>query len=232
MTDNRRLAVLAALAVAMLPAAAAQAQYYGAPGAHQPPPLYPYAAQNPGVVQRGQPYAIQVAPGTYVIQRPVAATQPYPYVSNSEIRRPARARRAPVSQPRRQRQTVEPAPRPQRAERKPAKPAAAKTARGKGEVINTTRVVRGKPIINETTRYVDLPPRVIERYNIVEADQDATPSQPAPEPEVVEAPKRGKGRDDGKKRVIRADAEVTVLGPDRMTIQLFRRGEGPRARAN
>ncbi len=229
MIDNRKLAVVAALAV-MLPAAAAQAQYYGPAPAHQPPPLYPYAAQNPGIVQRGQPYAIQVGPGTYVIQRPAAAPRSYPYVSSSEIRRPARARNAPVSQPRRQK--VEPAPRPQRAERKPVKPVAAKTARGKGEVVNTTRVVRGKPIINETTRYVDLPPRVIERYNIVEDGPAASPPESSPEPDIAEAPKRGKSRDDGKKRVIRADAEVTILGPDRMSIQLYRRGEAPRGRVN
>ena len=29
----------------------------------------------------------------------------------------------------------------------------------------------------------------------------------------------------GEKRVIHADAEITILGPDRMSIRLFRKGE-------
>jgi len=40
--------------------------------------------------------------------------------------------------------------------------------------------------------------------------------------------KRRVGRDDNKKRVIKADAEITILGPDRMSIRLFRKGQGPR----
>ena len=39
------------------------------------------------------------------------------------------------------------------------------------------------------------------------------------------------GRDDGKKRVIQADAEVTVLGPDSMNIRLLRKGHGSKANA-
>jgi len=46
---------------------AAQAQYYGNAS---PPPLYPYDAQGT------QPYAIQVAPNTYVIQRPAEQRGP------------------------------------------------------------------------------------------------------------------------------------------------------------
>ena len=33
-------------------------------------------------------------------------------------------------------------------------------------------------------------------------------------------------REAGKQRVIRAEAEVTILGPDRMNIRLFRKGRG------
>ena len=36
---------------------------------------------------------------------------------------------------------------------------------------------------------------------------------------------------DSKKRVIKADAEITILGPDRMSIRLFRKGQGPKAGA-
>ena len=35
--------------------------------------------------------------------------------------------------------------------------------------------------------------------------------------------------ENGKPRVIRADAEVTILGPDRMSIRLFRKGQGSNA---
>jgi len=260
MVDNslRNTILIAAAAAVLLPAAAAQAQYYGAPAA-APPPLYPYAARNPGVIQPGQAYAVQVAPGTYVIRRPAAATRDYPYVSGSDVRRPARPRheRAPRNErvQRAQPQRAEPAARraaPVRttstrnaasknastknasAKDVSAKDVPSKNTRVKGEVINTTRVVREKPQVIETTRHVDLPPRVIERYNIVEADDTATSSVPPPaaEPDPIDPPQGGKGRADGKKRVIRAEAEVTILGPDRMTIQLFRRGEGPRARAN
>ena len=34
------------------------------------------------------------------------------------------------------------------------------------------------------------------------------------------------------KRTIKAEAEVTILGPDRMMIRLYRRGDAPAARAN
>lgn len=33
-------------------------------------------------------------------------------------------------------------------------------------------------------------------------------------------------RENGKQRVIRAEAEVTIIGPDRMNIRLFRKGRG------
>jgi hypothetical protein len=36
----------------------------------------------------------------------------------------------------------------------------------------------------------------------------------------------GARRESGKQRVIRAEAEVTILGPDRMNIRLFRKGRG------
>lgn len=39
------------------------------------------------------------------------------------------------------------------------------------------------------------------------------------------------GRDDGKKRVIQADAEVTILGSDSMNIRLLRKGNGSKANA-
>ena len=38
--------------------------------------------------------------------------------------------------------------------------------------------------------------------------------------------RRRRARESGKQRVIRAEAEVTILGPDRMNIRLFRKGRG------
>jgi hypothetical protein len=43
--------------------------------------------------------------------------------------------------------------------------------------------------------------------------------------------RRHKPVDHGSKRVIAADAEVTIFGPDRISIRLFRKGQGPRATA-
>ena len=37
---------------------------------------------------------------------------------------------------------------------------------------------------------------------------------------------RGRTRGSGAQRVIDADAQVTILGPDRMNIRLFRKGRG------
>jgi hypothetical protein len=99
--------------------------------------------------------------------------------------------------------------------------------RGKVEqsVKNTTVVVREKPIVIEKKRYVD-DTRVIERRRYVE-DEPAKPRG-----------KRGRAVADDeidlkseKGRVIRAEAEVTIIGPDRMSIRLFRKRNGANANA-
>ncbi len=79
-------------------------------------------------------------------------------------------------------------------------------------VINITRIVRDRPVVLETKRYVDDPPRIVERRRAVE-DEPMMPS--------------GRDRAGQKKRVIHADAEITIIGPDRMTIRLLRK---PRAK--
>jgi hypothetical protein len=67
MTQNTCIAaLLAVIAVALLPAAAAQAQWYS-PGSRQPPPLYPYA------VQADKPRAVDAAPNASVSRRPATA---------------------------------------------------------------------------------------------------------------------------------------------------------------
>lgn len=200
----RNTAVLVAVA-AMLPAAA-HAQYYGGNYAQQPAPLYPYA--------------VQVAPNMYEIRRP-AATRAYPYVRGANSGG---------------RNSDNPEPRARRFDR-PPRPAdralieeLRKRSRAKGTVVNTTKIVRDPPVVIETKRYVDDPPHVIERQHVVE-DAPAKPRRKHGVVELRETEKRP-GRDDNKKRVIQADAEITILGPDRMSIRLFRKGHGGKANAS
>jgi hypothetical protein len=103
-------------------------------------------------------------------------------------------------------------------------------SKSKGSVINTTKVVRDPPVVIETKRYVDDPPRVIERRRVVE-DAPVRPRHPQAAVADDDSPKRA-SRDDNKKRVIQADAEVTIVGPDRMSIRLFRKGHNAKASAS
>ena len=76
--NSRHAAIVVLAAAGLLPAAGAQAQWYSSVPRQQPPPLYPYA------VPSSQPYAVEVAPNTYVIQRPAAAPpQRQPHVRKS-----------------------------------------------------------------------------------------------------------------------------------------------------
>jgi hypothetical protein len=97
------------------------------------------------------------------------------------------------------------------------------------DVINTTRIVREKPIVIEHERVVEDPPRVIVRKHYVEDAPARRKRMATVETEV--APPQG-AEHGGKARVIRAEAEVTILGPDSMTIRLFRkRATNARAQA-
>jgi len=227
-----RVALITVTVAGLLPVTAAQAQYYGSA---PPPPLYPYVAQG-----AQQPYAVQVAPNTYVIQRPAAEPRNYPYVrcqncggrGGISVGEPKTAK---LSSPKPS------SPKPGRFDR-PHKPvdhalieelrkrnqrgeqaeAALHQTPGRG-IANTTRIVRDPPVVRETHRIVDDPPRIIERRQVVD-DETGAVEQEQP---VQQAPRR----DDNKRRVIAADAEVTILGPDRMSIRLFRKGQGPKASA-
>ncbi|MEJ2626188.1 MAG: hypothetical protein P8Z80_17180, partial [Pseudolabrys sp.] len=82
-----RCAFVAVCAAGLAPAMAAAAQWYdgqGDQGARRPPPLYPYE------LQPGQSYAVEVAPGTYVIHHP-AQQWAYP-AARRHIRRTATPR--------------------------------------------------------------------------------------------------------------------------------------------
>jgi hypothetical protein len=112
-------------------------------------------------------------------------------------------------------------PRRQRRHRHAVKPAA----------INTTQIVRDKPVVRETTRYVDDPPRVVERYvdgngKPVRGKSVRSASRVTIDAPVLDKPK---GKDDSVKRVVHAEAEITIIGPDRMNIRLYRKGGKPAA---
>ena len=192
---SRNIAVLVFAAAGLQPAAA-QAQWYSS--VSNQPPLYPYAAPS------NQPYAVQVAPNTYVIRRP-------------DDMQPPQRRHKPVSAPARSvtRSKVDRA----LVEELRNRPKVIRPKIGR-PVINTTQVVRGEPVVIETKRYVDDPPRIVERY----VDVNGKPIGVKP---VVDRPK---GKDDVK-RVISAEAEITILGPDRMNIRLFRKGHKASASA-
>lgn len=212
MNTSRAALFIALVAAASMPAMA-QAQWIHTPSAKQPPPLYPYATQP------NQAYAVQVSPGTYVIHRP-DETAPQPRRRN---RHAAATVQASKPEPRnaRARSKVDPALVAELSERQ----------KGKGAVINTTQVVRDKPVVNETKRYVDLPPRVVERY----VDGNGKPirgknARLAGSRVTIDVPvlDKPKGKDDVK-RVINAEAEITIIGPDRMNIRLYRKGGKPAA---
>jgi hypothetical protein len=209
---TRAVAVFALAAAGLLPAAA-QAQPYRLASA-RPAPLYPYE------LQPGQPYAVEVAPGTYVIHRPSAARD-YPYVRcvngcEETVRRPPRHATRPPREPRR----FDRAPRGNdpalidELRTRNTKNVKKKTPKVTREVIHTTKVVRDPPVVIEHRRVVEDPPRVIERHHYV----DDAPRQDDPR---KDDPRKG------EKRVIHAEAEVTILGPDRMSIRLFRKGDAP-----
>lgn len=204
---SRNMAVLVLAAAALLPAAA-QAQWYSS--VSNQPPLYPYAAPS------NQPYAVQVAPNMYVIRRPEDAQQA-----------PQRRHKNAATERAITRSKVDPA----LVEELRNRPKVSRP------VINTTQVVRGEPVVVETKRYVDDPPRVVERY--VDVNGKPVDVKPAGAKSkrvstaVIDAPviDTPKGKNNDVKRVISAEAEITILGPDRMNIRLFRKGHKANASA-
>lgn len=224
-----RLALLVLCAAVLLPATA-RAQWY-AGNRTQPAPLYPYE------LQPNQPYAVEVAPGTYVIHRPQATH--YPYVRCPNGCRPHKravhhvARRAPPPRkfvPRHKRNDPALIEELRRREAKRGNKRGTKHSaphKATDDVINTRKIVREPPVVIVHRRVVQDPPRVIERRHYVE---DAPPVVETPPPRGLlrQGPKHRSGRvviGDGT-RVIHADAEITILGPDRMSIRLVRKGSG------
>jgi len=228
---NRTLAIITLCAAGFAPVPA-EAQSFGVASA-RPAPLYPYE------LQPGQSYAVEIAPHTYVIHRPrQGRAQNYPYVGCVEgcgHPEPHRSQAAPA--PRR----FDHPPRhndPALIDEPHKRAAKKKTSH---EVVQTTKLVRDPPVVIEHRRVVDDPPRVIERHHYVEdaptpAYAEKTPAPPVRKTRIAEhspalpSAKTITYQDEG--RVIHAEAEVTILGPDRMSIRVFRkRGTEANARA-
>jgi len=198
---SRSLIAAAAVGAALVvPPGIARAQYLMVPyaAAYQPEPLYPYVAQP-------QPYPYAV-PGAATPRPSVRhrASTPAPSSAPKVLKRVASKTDPTLIEELRQ-----------RAQKNP--------------VIKKEIVVREKPVVIEHQRIVDDPPVVVQREQVIDeyhikkdrprgllrGRQDNAQALPPPEP----APSGGR-------RVIRAEAEVTILGPDRMNIKLFRkRGE-------
>ena len=123
----------------LLPVTGAQAQWYSS---------YPQAPGSAASAPPQQPYAVEVAPNTYVIHRPdkTRATTHVRCVKDCE--QPASER-----------------PRTH-ANRELIEELVKRSTKTK--VVNTTKVVREKPVVIEHERVVDDPPRVIERRHITE----------------------------------------------------------------
>jgi hypothetical protein len=218
---TRTKTIRLALLIVAAPLSAAQAQYAS------PPPLYPYAVQNGYGVQTAQPYAVQVAPNTYVIQRP-QPQRDYPYVS-ARKHGPAAPAPGKFDRPHKPVDHALVGELRKRALKKNTDQASAEPAQK--NTVNTTKIIRHAPVVRETTRYVDDPPRVIDQVTV--DDSEETPNRG-----ILTQPRRAAPRATGSTasadntpRTIAADAEVTILGPDRMSIRLFRKGQGPFAKA-
>jgi hypothetical protein len=108
------------------------------------------------------------------------------------------------------------------------------------------KIVREPPVVIVSKRYVDDPPRVVKRYRFADDQKTREPARhiarkddsaaaalaktPDKVPEKLAGQLNGK-QGESDSRVIQADAEVTILGPDRMSIQLYRKGDGHKANA-
>jgi len=201
----RKLAVLTAIAAALLPATAARAQLFGS-AYSQPAPFYPYAARQE------QPYVVQPVPGAYLVRRPLHA----------RVRHSARCRDCGVhrSVPRHARAAAR-FDRPHKRADRALIEELRHRHNGKGQGRETTRIVREAPVVVVHRRVVDDPPRVIVRGDAAEdAAVDMRTVPPASEQHYAGRGLIGSGRGP---RVIHAEAEITIMGPDRMSVRLYRK---------
>ncbi len=162
-----RFAILTLCAAALLPATAAKAQWFGDGASRQSPPLYPYKPRP------GQPYAVEVAPGTYVIHHP-SARHAHPRIGRR----------------------TRPVVRYYRAGSAP--PHAA-----------SHHATADEPLRRDARRAA---PKVTTRRHYAKDARPRHRARVAPKRAAHEYP-----------RTIHADAEITILGPERMSIRLVRK---------
>ena len=192
----RYFLVLATISAGLIPAAAAQAQYAAVP--NDPPPPYPYVGPS------DSPKAAPTA----------AKPQATPRPASSRHRRHVRCTHDCVSAPKtvHSRKSKESGPIGE-LRRRPAT---------KRTVVNTRRILHERPIVIETRRVVADPPRAIEGRHSIGGAPDSTRGKRLAKVDDL-APRANRERVRTKGRVIHADAEVTILGPDRMIIRLSRK---------
>ena len=200
-----RVAALTTIAAAML-MSAAQAQYVSSYA--QPAPLYPYVVQ----------------PQYY--PQPQYTPQSYPYVQpGPNMRRVSRDYGGPrASESSRKVSKTDPALVEELRKRGHKKRGKDVVVVDKKEVeIDKKVVVREKPVVRRHVRVVDNPPIVVRREideNGQVLSEQRVPSVQAQSPALMAGG-----------RVIHAEAEVTILGPDRMNIRLYRKNDGHDAQA-
>ena len=206
--ERTHLTALAIIAVGVF-ASTARAQYVQSYA--QPAPLYPYVVQQPQYYPQQQ-----------------SAPQPYPYVQSPHVRSVPRDQSAQRAyEPSRKVSKTSPALVEQlRKHGNETKDKDTIVVDNKNVKIDKKIVVREKPIVRKHIRVIDNPPIVVQREidegGRVLSEQRVPPAQA----QVNLAPvSMGAGR------VIHAEAEVTILGPDRMNIRLYRKGDGRDANA-
>lgn len=205
MSGLRKVAMTALLVAGAWPAVSASAQNYGPQG------YGPIIVQMPGQAQPQPMYFNRV-----IVQHDPYLGRAYPYMT--------------ATQP-----VIVPAPpRPPRAAHRKAKPAKVMTSRAGKETGKNIEKNTGKTrsAIKSGTKAArtHAPADLIEelkkrpRIKTVSIEETTASIPPARAPEA--APSRGKrSRAGGDKdvRVIRAEAEVRIIGDDQMSIRLFRK---------
>lgn len=241
----RNLATAAVAAIAFAPAGA-RAQWYSSY-----PQTTAYGAQ--------QPYAVEVSPGTYVIHHPATARRRAERAPAEKAR--ARVHNDPVLiEQLRKRSHGKRDEKHHAADKvvagkvkvvreKPVVVVHKRVVDDPPRVILREHVVtdlpRGRGLFSPPPRQVvqDLPPvveqapapallpsswhresRHVEARKVRRVERHKTARH-------VETRKAIVHSELGNKRTIRAEAEVTILGPDRMTIRLFRKGSAAKAEA-
>jgi hypothetical protein len=205
MTIKKRIHIVAlATAATIVFGNAAQAQYVSS--YPQPAPLYPYVAQP-----------------QYYPQPQYA--QPYPYVQSPHVRSVPRRHSAPrASEPPRKVTKTDPTLVDELRKRGHKKKDKEVVVVDKREVeIDKKVVVREKPVVRRHIRVVDNPPIVVRRE--IDENGQVLSEQRVPPVQAQSPAPMGGGR------VIHAEAEVTILGPDRMNIRLYRKNDGRDAQA-